>query len=240
MMKKIMVLSLLVLSLFLFSACGSQQIYQGTSETPAISVQGTGKIIAEPDTVEIRVTISSEGTDSKVQEQNAAKTQKVIDALIKLGLDKKEIETEYVNFYPLRHWTEKEGEIIKGYRAENTIKVKTTKLDKVGQIIDTAVAEGAQQVGNLAFDLSDQAKEEMMDKAIEAAIKDARKQADAAAKAAGVSISGVKKIQVVKNTGGAPIYLEARAADMKEKAETPIMPKDAEYVLMVQAEFLIK
>ncbi|KJS81926.1 MAG: hypothetical protein JM58_16020 [Peptococcaceae bacterium BICA1-8] len=236
MKKSILLVLLVLLSFTVFVGCAYQE---GNSEVSTINVNGTGKIITDPDTVEIRVSVVTDGKDKDVQQENALKAQKVIDELLNLGLEKKEIETENVNFSPVRKWTEKEGEVITGYRAENTIVVKTTKTEKAGQISDTAVNNGAQFVGNLVFSLSDEGKEKLLDKAIEAAVNDAKKQAEAAANAAGVKIDGIKTINVIKSSGGAPIYF-AKEQLQDARLETPIMPKDAEYLVTVDVSFILK
>ncbi|MGI6225712.1 MAG: SIMPL domain-containing protein [Peptococcales bacterium] len=234
-----MVMGLLVLTVFIFSGCSTNG---PTNEISTLNVNGTGKITTEPDTVEIRISIVSDGKTKDVQEENANKAQAIIDELIKLGLEKKEIETQNINFYPLKKWTEKDGEVTTGFRAENTIVVKTTKIEKAGSITDTAVRNGAQNVGNLVFSLSDAGKEKLLDKAIEVAVADAKKQAEATAKALGVNISGVKNVNVIKSSVGSPVYLESRqfmaAADMA--TETPIMPQDTEYMVTVDVAFMIK
>lgn len=241
-MKKSSVLAVTVLfivSVFLFTGYTAQ----GTADNiPTLHVNGTGKIITEPDTVEISISVVTEGKTADVQKENAAKTQKVIDALLKLGLTKDELETLRLNFYPMKKWTEKEGEVITGYRAENTILVTTKKLEKAGQIVDTAISNGAQDVGNLVFTLSDEGKEKLLDKAIDLAVKDAKKQAEVTAKSLGIQIAGVQNVNVVKTSGGAPIYLETAklraAADMA--VVSPVMPQDAEYIVTVDVAFKIK
>jgi len=226
------------LSLFFLAGCAATNL---SNDVSTINVNGTGKINSEPDTAEVRISVVTEGKTKEVQEENTVKTQKVIDELLNLGLDKKEIETQNVNFYPLKNWNQKEGEVLIGYRAENTLVIKTNKIDKAGQITDTAIKHGAEFAGNLVFSFSDEGKEKLLDKAIEIAVNEAKKQAEAAAKAAGVNIIGIKNINVIKSSGGTPIYFEAakvRAADLK--SETPVMPKDAEYIVTVDVAFIIK
>jgi len=236
MKKYLIVFVLLFTSLMVFSGCAAQQ---ATTEIPSIDVVGTGKITTEPDTVEIRISVVTESKNKNVQEINAEKTQKVIDALTNLGLEKEEMETQNVNFYPLRHWTEKGGEQITGYRAENTLVIKTQKIEKAGQIADTAVEKGAQRIGNLSFSLSDEGKEKLLDKAIEEAVSDAKKQAEAVAKAADVEIVGIENISVLKSLSSRPIYYEAKMRAENE-VETPVIPKDTEYTVTVNVEFKIK
>lgn len=240
-MKKssmMLVIAIMVVGIFMFTGCSTQT---STNDVSTINVNGTGKITTEPDTVELRISIETDGKTREVQEENAQKAQKIIDELLNLGLEKKEIETQNVNFYPLKKWTKKQGEVITGYRAQNTIVVKTNKTEKAGAITDTAVKNGAQNVGSLVFSLSDEGKEKLLDQAIQVAVDDAKRQGDAAAKALGVNLAGVKNVNVIKTSAGAPIYFESRklmAADAIN--ETPIMPQDTEYIVTVDVAFIIK
>lgn len=239
-LKRVVVFMFLLGIFAVISGCSTQVVSPDDKNISIITVDGMGKIITKPDMVEIRVSVVSEGKDKNVQEKNAVQTQKIIEALNSLGLNKEEIKTENVNFYPLKRWNEKNGEEITGYRAENILQIKTRKIEKAGQIVDRAVEYGAQSVGNLTFSLSNQGKEDLLDKAIEKAVLDARNQAEAAAKAAGVEIIGIKNIRVVKNSSTrGPIYLESKMKTA-EAVDTPILPKDTEYMVNVNVDFLIK
>lgn len=239
MIKKIMLLSLALSFFFLVVGCGAQPL---TAETPTINAIGNGLITTEPDTVEIRFSVVSETKDKSAQEQNAAKTQKVIDSLVALGLSKDELQTENVNFQPIRKWDNNKGDQIIGYRAENTIRVKTKLLEKAGAITDVVVQNGAEMVGSMNFYLSEEGKNSLLDRGIEQAVADAKKQAEATAKAAGVQIGGIKRIDIQKGASSQPIY--PLRDNMMAKAEsslpTPVIPGETEYHVTVQVSFLIK
>ena len=237
-MRKLYSVLALSLLIFVLSGCMVQQSPENVS---LINTTGTGKITTDPDTVEVKFSVATEGKGKNVQSDNAAKTQKVIEALVSAGLTKDETDTKNVNFYPLRRWDKEKGDQIIGYRAENSIVIKTTKTDKAGTFVDTAVENGAEMVGSLSFSLSDEGKEKLLDQAIEKAVGDARKQADAAAKAAGAQIVRVKRIDVQKNNEDGPVlYKQLRAAADEAVVQTPILPQDAEYAVMVQVSFEIE
>ncbi len=239
MMKRYLIITMLMISLLIVGAgCGVQSAVQ---EEPVINTTGVGKITTEPDTLELTFSVVTEGKDKNIQDTNAQKTQKVIDALLALGLDKEELETQNVRFNPKYNYNNGKQQLV-GYRAENMIKITTKKLDKAGKITDTAVNNDAESVSNLKFSLSDEGKEQLLDKAIEKAVVDARIQADAAAKAAGIEIIGVKQLSVQKEMDRGPIYFDYQMMKTanKEKAETPILPKDAEYFVTVQVAYKIK
>ena len=235
-MKKTYFLLTMILVVAVLAGCGAQQPLENT---PVITATGIGKITTEPDTVEMRFTVATEGKDNNVQGNNAAKTQKIIDALVVAGLSKDEMETNNVNFYPLRRWDKDKGDQITGYRAENTLVIKTKKIEQAGTFIDTAVQDGAEMAGSLSFFLSDEGKENLLDQAIEKAVADARKQAEAAAKAAGIELVRIKHIDVLKNNGAGPVLYDTRLK-LEAAAPTPILPADAEYSVQVNVSYEIK
>lgn len=239
MKKRMIFVSLLLLTFFAVTGCASQT---PPGEVSTINATGTGMVNSKPDTMEVRITVMTEGKDKNVQETNAEKTQKVIDALKELGLNEEEIKTDNVSFNPIRKWDKNVGDQIVGYRAENTLYVISKQIEKAGLIADIGVKNGAERVSNISFTLSEEGKANILDKAIENAVLDAKKQADASAKAAGVKIVGVKKIDVQKQ-GQPPIYYDyVRNSTMKVKEEaiTPVMPKDTEYNVTVHVSFIIE
>ncbi len=238
-MKKLcLILTALLLAVFMLAGCGAQTT---PNNVPVINATGTGKITTQPDTVELRFSVSTEGKDNTVQAANATKTQKVIDAIISLGIPKEEMQTKDINFSPRYKWDEKLGQQLIGYRAENTIVVETKKTDEAGKIIDIAVQNGSEMVGNLKFTLSDEGKDKLLDQAISQAVADAKKQAEAAAKSAGVKITGIQTINVQKDNSRPPILYENAQYKLADKAATtPVLPQDTDYIVTVVASFLIK
>ncbi|MDX9871971.1 MAG: SIMPL domain-containing protein [Clostridia bacterium] len=239
-MKKTTVFIALSLILILFAGCAaSAPISPDNIQT--IHATGTGKIITEPDTVELRLNVITEGKTKAVQEDNAQKAQKTIEALIALGLTKDDIETGNLRFEPVYSWSNNTQKLV-GYRAGNTLIVKTKQLDLTGPIADTAIQSGAEMVGNLSFSLSDEGKAALLGEIMEKAVLDARNQADLASAAAGVKITGVQNITVIKEAQGPILYNERLnyAKAMDTAAVTPILPEDTEYIVTVQATFTIK
>ncbi|NLW25590.1 MAG: SIMPL domain-containing protein [Clostridia bacterium] len=236
-MKKNKLIFACLFILFLVAGCNST----GSTEVSTIDTIGNGKITAEPDQIEISFTVETEGQTEAVQSENASKTEKVINALLELGLNKEDLETKSINFTPVYKYVNGERKQ-NGFRASNTIVVKTEKVDLAGKIMDTAVANGATSTGGVAFILSEAGKEKLLDQAVEKAVADARKQAESAAKALGVQISGIKNVTVVKNDPGypGPIYFDVAVKRTAATVETPVLPAEQEVVVTVNVSFIIK
>jgi uncharacterized protein YggE len=71
--------------------------------------------------------------------------------------------------------------------------VRVDAIEKVGEVVDAAVGSGATSVSNIRFDLKD--RQAVQQRALAEAVTDARARADALAKAAGVSIARIVRIE---------------------------------------------
>jgi uncharacterized protein YggE len=236
-MKRLSFILTLLLLIVLTTGCSAQPSLENIS---TINAAGTGKITTQPDTVEVRLSVITEGKDKGVQETTAVKTQKVINALLALGLTKEEMETRNVSLQPIYNWNNNKGNQIVGYRAENSIVVRSKQIEIAGRITDTAVKNGAEMIGSLNFSLSDEGKEKLLEQAMEKAVTDAKKQAESAARAAGVKIVGIKRIDIQKGVSTPPILYDTLRKAAAPAPETPVIPGDTEYTVTVQASFEIK
>ena len=101
----------------------------GSSGGQTISVSGNSEIDAQPDFVSIYVTIetlNASAQDSK--ERNAEISEKVINALTRIGIDESDIETISYNLYEDFEWRNN-GRESKGWKTTNQIKVKLEDKD---------------------------------------------------------------------------------------------------------------
>jgi len=81
-----------------------------------------------------------------------------------------------------------------GYRGFNEFQIETDDPDAVGEIIDTAVAGGADDVGRIIFGLSEDRRNELREEAIEVALDDARYEAEIIANAKNLTLTGVESV----------------------------------------------
>ncbi|MDD4127072.1 MAG: SIMPL domain-containing protein [Methanomicrobium sp.] len=163
-----------------------------------IHVSGTGKVTTDPDIVEVSIAVQTENTDGVVaQQENADKMSKCINALKALGFTDEELKTTGYSMYSYK--TDSSSPFGKDkivYRVTNTLLVKTGKTDMAGDIIDTAIANGANNVNYISFSLSDEKSQSLRAEALVKAVAQARSDADAVSAALGVSIMGVQSVNV--------------------------------------------
>ncbi len=106
--------------------------------------------------------------------------------------------------------------VSRGYVARNSIEIRVDDVNRVGELLELSVGQGATRVGGLRFDLKEQAKLER--EALRLAVAEARAKAEAAAAGAGRTVDRVIRVE---ETGGVPrpqpmfraVAMEARAAD---------------------------
>lgn len=186
-----------------------------------ISVSGEGLIEAKPDTATVNLGVQREAaTTQAAMDAQARAMQGVIDALKAAGVKTEDIKTTQFSVQPIYAYPENRSPQLTGYRVTNMVTFSTRDLTGIGAMIDKAVAAGANDVNGITFSIKD--VEPLKAQAIEAAVKDARAKADAAAKAAGVRIKSVKTI-TIDGSFNPPVYsMEYRADMMKGAAVTPI------------------
>ncbi len=219
-MNKKTILAFLVIALVALTGC--QQ------EANTINVGGDAELTIEPDQAEVWAGISIvKDTAEEAQAEANKVINEMIDGLRYKGISEEDIETERLSLYEERTWTRDEGSKVIGWRASQTLKIKTTDLDKVGEIVDIAVSSGANQVNNINFQLSDAREKEYKQKAIAQATQNAKEKADTIAQSLGVRLGKIKTVSEA-NYYARPyaVALDAKGgAEMIEEAAS-VMPRD--------------
>ncbi len=187
-----------------------------TTKSTTFDVTGEGKVSATPDIALVTVGIQSTGSTVKAaQDQINSTINKVSEAIKKLGVDPKDIKTTNYNVNPSYDFTQ--GQKITGYLANTNLQIKVRVLDKANSVIDTATANGANQIGGINFDIDDKTKLE--NEARQKAVDSAKKKASDASKIAGFKLGRI--INYSENSGGiSPMPLRAMSID-KASGGTP-------------------
>ena len=193
--KTIFVAAVALLALVL-SACGPTTINQAAQPVVhTLSVTGTGESNLVPDIAYIYLGVHTEKpAASEAMDENNAQTQKMIDALTNFGIAKKDIRTTNFSIWPTDKYDPQTGTPTgeKVYSVDNTVYVTVRDLKKLGDLLDTVVAAGANTVNSIQFDVAD--KEAAIKSARADAVKDAEKQANELASSAGVTLGEIQFI----------------------------------------------
>jgi len=200
---------------------------QGTGDTPTttqrtITVLGVATVTAQPDEALVTLGVHTQaGSAEAVLNENAAKMQKVLDALRNAGLGDNDLATTSVSLYPMYG---NDGQSVTGYQADDQIQATIRDLSKVGNVIDAAVSAGANMASGVTFQLSEQ--NQGQSQALARAIENAKVKADAMAAAAGAAVGEVVTISEATATTPGPYPMYAGAEDAV--AGTPIQPPTLE------------
>lgn len=208
---------------------------------PIISVSGEGIVEATPDRATISVGVVTRAKNpSEVQSLNAKSASSVINSIVALGIERKNISTGNYNFNPTYRHTENGKTILEGYEASNSVTIIVDDLNLVGKIIDSALNHGANRVNSLNFGLRN--KNSYQDEALRLAVLDAKRKAEIVAKTLGKTILSVRNVSINSNHISAPRnYKMARAMaeDAAAGYETPIESGTLQCSANVHVEFEI-
>ncbi|WP_262029658.1 SIMPL domain-containing protein [Microvirga sp. Mcv34] len=198
-----------------------------TPRQPTISVMGTGEAELKPDFATIVVMVETEGDAvPKVVAANKKSSDEAIARIEALGVKKDDVRTQNFQVFETPIRTDKNGNEIKvpKFTAQHRLRIKLTNLDEVGRIAGEILSGSNMLFQSVSFGLERQ--EQGGDAARRAAVKDARRQAELYADAAGVSLGKLLEI----GAGSAqPYTMEAtipmgRAMAAKTAPEAPIVP----------------
>lgn len=160
----------------------------------SITVSAQGSVTAEPDIAFLSAGVVSEAETAKdALAKNAGTMAKLVDGLKALGLAAGDMQTSALNVEP-RYVLAKDNRThtLNGYRVTTQLHLVLRDVKRMGEIVDQAIALGANQLGRVTFEVSN--ADTLKDEARKAAIANARKRAELYAAAAGVQLGPVLRI----------------------------------------------
>lgn len=178
-----------------------------TMAIPVQAIAGTqldivaeGKTTRVPDIATVSAGVVSQATDAAgAMRDNAQRMTRVIAALKQAGIAERDIQTASIALNPQYRYQDGKAPVITGYQASNTVSVRFRDIDKAGAILDTLVAQGANQIDgpNLSIDKPAAA----LDEARLDAMKTARARAELYAQAAGLKVKRIISISEQQEMG---------------------------------------
>ena len=228
-------LAALALALVALAGCGQASTTTAGAAANTVTASGAGTTQAVPDTAEMSfgVTTTSPNAKSALDEASKGAAQ-IASAVKKQGIAAEDIQTQDVSVYP--QTVDQNGkQVITGYQASLSVQVKVRDISKLGEVISAANAAGANDISGPTFTVADPAPARA--KAIEEAVADARKSAEAMAKAAGKSVGAV--LSMSSSDAGQPVTFGA--SDVAGAAKSvPIQPGQLDITANVVVVFELK
>ena len=209
--------------------------------TRTVSVSGSGTAYLVPDIAYIYVGVHTEKlTASEAVAENTSQTQQMIQALTEFGIDPKDIRTTNFSIWPQDKYDPMTGTPTgeKVYSVDNTVYVTIRDINKLGDLLDTVVAAGANTVNSIQFDVAD--KDAALKQARADAVKNAATQAQELADAAGVKLGEIQSIgfydsqpyPVFDGKGGGGVETAAAAV--------PVQPGQLTFTVTVNVTYELK
>jgi hypothetical protein len=204
---------------------------------PAISVTGEAQISVAPDIAFVDAGVATDAkTAREASEANNAAMAKVFAALKAASIDARDIQTSRLSLQPQYAPNRAGPSPVVGYRASNRVTVRIHDVSKVAGVIDTLVGAGANDIGNVNFEVSQASQ--LLDDARGKAVADARRKAEIYARAAGVTLGTPLSI----SEGGAPqpVFRAKMAVAPMAAAPTPIAQGEETLSVSVSVTWAIK
>jgi uncharacterized protein len=225
--KSLVIISALAIALTLFPL-----IVTATekSEATIVELESEGKVEVKPDKATFYFTVTTDAA----QAQDAAKTnardaENFLNAIKKVLSPEDKVKTSQYQVLPIFRRVEKvqgkeriKTDEISGYRASHRFEVELRDLGKIGQVADTALKNGVNEVQGPYFSHTQQ--EDLQNQAAVKALERARKLAEALAQAAGLKVKRVTKMSTTHAIypRGFAMAKAAPPAGVAQDVQTPI------------------
>lgn len=179
-------LSVVVFAL-LVSPTLAAQTNAGATSTPIVAVSGAASKSIPADHATVYISVETHAsTAEQAGRENARVQQAVVAALRGAGGDSVDLSgAGYIVRPDNRSEFSAQPATPTGYVANNTVHIEVRRLDRIGALIDTALAAGANRVSGINFTSS--AEREARRSVLAEAVANARSDAEAIATAAGGS-----------------------------------------------------
>ncbi|MEO0351739.1 MAG: SIMPL domain-containing protein [Cyanobacteria bacterium P01_A01_bin.15] len=184
-----------------------------------VTGEGSESIPATLARVQLGVTAQGE-TAETVQQDIARRSTAVIELLRSQPIDK--LQTTGIRLNPQYNYDGNRPRIV-GYTGSNTVSFQIP-TDRVGTLLDDAIAAGANQINSVSFVAADEALDAARDTALQNATSDAQTQADVVLRSLNLSAQEIVGIQINNATPPRPLpyAVQSRAALAEADVSTPV------------------
>ena len=175
-----------IISIGLFSSCSYSKNQQSQKHSKTITIKGNAVINVKPDIAILELEASTTGENIiNIQSKNNKIMNNIVDTIVKLGVNKKDIYKSECNLYTTN---------TSDYNLSSIISVKVIDINKLEEIVSKAIKAGAfKEHYNIEFTVSDYDK--YYKEALKKAIEDGNNKAKALSKRLGIDLGAAVKIE---------------------------------------------
>jgi uncharacterized protein len=201
-------------------------------ERRTLKVNGKGMVEAEPDMVLISVAVITKNINLQTaQSLNDEISKNLINALLQLEIAKEDIKTSSYTIFPEYDYVEGK-QIFNGYNVTHVLDIKVRDINMAGEVINTAVRNGANQINRVDFTLED--AKYHYNRALKLAVKDAASKAQSITAVMKVNFDPIPCSITEQSQSFTPLLEQS---SMKLAAATTVMPGIIEITAIIEAEF---
>ena len=206
------------------------------SDGTLLNVSAQAEARRVPDVATISAGVVTQAADGNTaMRQNAEQMAKVMVAIKAAGIAEKDIQTSGISLNPQYRYVENEAPSITGYQATNTVSLKVRDITKLGKVLDSLAAQGANQINGPSFQIDQ--PEPVYDEARLAALKKAKDRAETYAKALDLKVRRIISISEGGGGGFRPVPMMAMSARGKAEMDTAVSPGETEVSVSLDVVF---
>jgi len=208
---------------------------------PLLSLSVTESIDSAPDIATLSTGVQTNAqTAQEAMTQNAALMDKLIAAVTRAGVERKDIQTSGINLAPQYDYSNRgngQQPRFLGYQANNQLTLTIRQIDKAGALIDAMVGAGATNINGPTFGIAE--PERLLDQARAKAIQTAQARANLYAQATGYGSARL----IAVNEGGAvprPMPVPRMAMMATAEAGTQVEPGQVSSSITLSVQFVLE
>ncbi len=194
------------------------------SDATLLNISAQAEARRVPDVATLSAGVVTQAVDGNTaMRENAVQMDKVMAAIKAAGISERDIQTSGINLSPQYRYAENEAPKITGYQASNTVSLKVRDITKLGKVLDSLAAQGANQINGPSFEIDQ--PEPVYDEARLAALKKAQARAETYAKSLGLRVRRIVSISEGGQGGFRPMPVMAMASrSAKMEMDTAVSP----------------
>ncbi|WP_253737242.1 SIMPL domain-containing protein [Halohasta salina] len=200
-----------------------------TGSERTITVSKSGEVTGEPDMAVVRAAIEASGdSQTAVRDELSRRAERLTDALEAAGVDAESITTDR---FSIRQRTDRRpveptddtDASEPAYVGSHAFRIEVDDADAAGDIVDTAIEAGADNIGRIAYTLSEERQAELREEALQSALAATRTEAEFVAGEVDASVGDVVTVDTDRDRIS-PVY--ETAEDDAAGRSTDLQPDD--------------
>lgn len=193
----------IALSICAVSAQSMAQVPAPSVKEPELTASGRGETRLAPDYAYVTIGVTSQASNAvTAASENASRFESILKALHDFGLNDRQLLTSRYNLSQSFEYPKNAPPKVSGFTARSTIRAEVRRLEDLGKLIDASIASGATEVMGVQFMAAN--TDDARRSAMTEAVKQARADADAMARAAGGTLG--RLITLNSGTTPQPVY----------------------------------